>query len=71
MTYTSKSFRKNNYFTLYDNNENLICYFENYQELTKYTKLRIQDIVKFFKNSNDYIKITIQKKEYKLYTFCD
>ena len=71
MSYSSKSFKQKNFFILYDEKDNLICYFDNFTELKKYTKLRIQDIVKKFKKTKQFIKITIEKKEYKLYTYID
>ncbi len=71
MTYSSKEFRKRNYFTLYDENDNLICYFNNYDELKKTYKRALRNIVIEFKKTKDFIKITINQKEYKLYTFCD
>ena len=71
MSYSSKSFKQKNFFILYDEKDNLICYFDNFTELKKYTKLRIQDIVKKFKQTKEFIKITIEKKEYKLYTYID
>ncbi len=71
MTYTTESFRKKNYFAIYDEKDNLIQYFDNYKELSKYYKRELKKIVYDLKKAKDFIKITIDKKEYKLYTFCD
>lgn len=71
LIYTTKEFKKRNYFTLYDEKENLICYFDNYRELEKKVNQPLWRIIQQFKKTKKFIKITINKKEYKLYTFCD
>lgn len=70
MKYTSKDFRKNNAFVLYDMNDNLICYFDNFNELSKIIGLQLRNIVINFKESkNNCICVVLDNKFYKLYTF--
>ena len=69
MRFNSKDFRQNNYFVLYDLEDNLICYFDNFEELSKYTSRPLKKIVFAFNQLCDYIRITIDNREYKLYTF--
>lgn len=71
MTYSTKSFKERNYFVLYDENDNFIQYFDNTEELKKSYKRELKKIVYDLKKAKDFIKITINQKEYKLYTFCD
>ena len=71
MRLNSKSFKKNNYFVLYDLNDELICYFDNYNELSKYLKQRLHDLVYEYNRYNtNVITIIIDEKKYKLATFC-
>lgn len=51
--------------------DTIVCYFDNCDELLKYTKRPVKKIVYSFNCANDFIVITIDKKEYKLYTFVD
>lgn len=67
--FTSKDFRKNNYFLLYDMSDRLICYFDNFEELSKYTNLSCSQLVYLFNHSLGFINIDLQDKRYKLYTF--
>lgn len=69
MVYTSKEFRNNNYFILYDLSDNCICYFDNFNELSKYIDLRLADLVRSFKKHLEYAPIVINNALYKLYTF--
>ena len=70
MTYTSKAF-KNYDFILYDLNDEIVCYFNSYKELLKFTNYDICHIVWLFKRINsDVITIVINEKKYKLATFC-
>ena len=71
MTYTTKAFKKRNFFVIYDENDNFIQYFDNAEELKKSYKRELKKIVYDLKKTKDFIKITIDKKEYKLYTYCD
>lgn len=71
MKYNSKTFKEQNYFILYDDNDNVLCYFENFDELKKLFNYRLSDIVYQFNKSDGFINVDIEKKRYKLYTFCD
>jgi len=71
LKFTSKKFKKENYFTLYDENDNIICYFDNFKELSKYTKVPMKMLVFKFNNSTGFINIKIEKTKYKLYTYKD
>ena len=71
MSYTTKDFRKNNYFVLYDMNDNLICYFDNYKELANYTRRPLKKIAFSFSKLVDFIYIVIDNQRYKLYTYVD
>ncbi len=71
MQFTSKSFRSNNYFVLYDSNDEIICYFNNFDELLKYVNYRLSDLVhEYNRNNTNVISIIIDNKKYKLATFC-
>lgn len=71
MKFNSKDFKKNNYFVLYDNKDNIICYFNNYEELSKYINYTARKLVyEFnFRNTN-VINIIIDNKKLRLATFC-
>lgn len=71
MSYSSKAFKNNNYFILYDLNDEVVCYFDNSDELLKHVNYDICHIVWLFKRINSYIiPIVIDGKKYKLATFC-
>lgn len=71
MNYTSKKL-KNNYFILYDEKDNIISYFENGNELSEKLNKNFWRITENFKKTTkNFIKIIIEKKEYKLYTYVD
>ena len=71
MCYKSKTFKEKNYFILYDLSDNIICYFDNFKELSKYINYRLSDLVhEFNRNSTDSITIVIDNTKYKLATFC-
>lgn len=71
MRYNSKDFFKNNYFVLYDNNDNLLYYFDSFVELSKIFNYRLSDLVyQFNRNNSNIITIIINNKKYKLATFC-
>lgn len=69
----TKDFRKNNYFTLYDDEDNFICYFDNFNELSKIINYNASDLVKSFNRYaiDNFINIIIDNRKYKLYTFVD
>ena len=71
MRFNSKDFRQNNYFVLYDLEDNLICYFDNFEELSKYINYRCSALVYEFNHSNDFVQVIIKNEKYKLYTFVD
>ena len=71
MKYNSKNFRKNNYFVLYDKNDEIVCYFDNFEDLSKYINHRLSDLIyKYNKGNSNVINIVIDKKEFQLATFC-
>ena len=71
--YRSKDFRVNNHFILYDDFDNIICYFDNFKELSKYFNYRLSDIVRNYNKYgiDDMIKININNCRYNLFTFID
>ena len=67
----SKSVRQNNYFVLYDVNDEVVCYFNDFNELLKYINYRLSDLVHEYNRYNtNIITITIDNKKYKLATYC-
>ncbi len=71
MSYTSKDFRNNNFFVLYDLNDEVVCYFDDFNELSRYINFRLCDLVRNYKVSNsNVITIIIDNKKFKLATFC-
>ena len=70
MSYSSKVLQ-NSDFVLYDLNDEIICYFKNFTELSRYINYKVYDLAYKFKNHNsNVIKIIIDEKEYKLAFFC-
>jgi len=67
----SKQLKNDNYFVLYDLNDNIVCYFDNFKELSKHINYTTRKLAyQFnFRNTN-IIKIIIDEKELKLATFC-
>ena len=73
MKYKTKDFRKNNHFVLYDLNDEIICYLDNWEELhNKYLKnYAIRNLVfEYNRNNTDIITIVIDKQKLRLATFC-
>jgi len=68
---TSKLFRSC-YFVLYDENDDVVCYLEDVNELLSLINTnRINNIVsRLVKNNHNFTNVTIKDKEYKLYVFC-
>lgn len=62
---STKEFKKC-YFVIYDLNDNIICYLDNYREIYRYTDLRISDIAKRY--NNGYL-LNIGRKFYILKAF--
>ena len=72
MKLTSKDFRLNRFFVLYDNNDNIVLFIDSTKELINVYKNKVKEIVRKFNNSNDnYITVIIDGTTYKLYTFTD
>jgi hypothetical protein len=71
LNYNSKTFRKENYFILYDLNDNIICYYDNFSELSSILNYRLSDLVhEYNRNKTDNIIVIINNVKYKLATFC-
>lgn len=70
LKFTSKK-SVNNYFVLYDSNDEVVCYFDNFEELSKYVKYRYRDLVYEFNiKKTNVIKVIIDNKKYELAIFC-
>lgn len=70
MKFKSKDF-KNNSFILYDLEDNIICYFDNYDELSKYINYTPRKLAYEYNFRNtDIINIVIDNKKLRLATFC-
>jgi len=71
LCYNSKTFKKNNYFVLYDLNDEVVCYFDNFKELSNHINQRLYDLVYEYNRQNtNVITIIINEKKFKLATFC-
>lgn len=71
MNFNSKTFKENNYFVLYDLNDNIICYFDDFYELSKYLDYQLRNLVyQYNATASNIITVIIQKRKYKLATFC-
>lgn len=71
MKYKTKDFKNNNYFVLYDLNNEIICYFDNFKELSKYINYTPRKLAYEFNFRNkSIIDIMIDNKKFKLATFC-
>lgn len=71
MGYKSKTFKENNYFILYDLSDNIVCYYDNFKELSKIINYRLCDLVhEYNRNCTNCITIIIDNTKYKLATFC-
>lgn len=70
MTYRSKTFKNENFFVLYDINDNIVSYFDNFEELSKVLKYELRNLVYEYNHRNkDIITVIIGKKKFKLATF--
>lgn len=70
MKYFTKQVRKNNFFVLYNSDEQVVCYFDNFEELSKYINYKLNDLVhEFNRNNTDIINIIIDNKKYELAIF--
>lgn len=71
MNYHSKTFRNNNYFILYTQDDQIICYFDNFEELSKHLNYRLSNLVNLYNiHKSNIINIEIDNKRLKLATFC-
>lgn len=71
MNFNSKLFRNNNYFVLYDLDDNIICFYENFAELSKILVYQLRNLVfEYNRNKTNIITVIIDNKKYKLATFC-
>ena len=71
MKLNSKEFKKNNYFVLYDFNDEVVSYFDIFKELSNHLKQRLYDLVyEYNRNNTNIITIIIDNKKYKLATYC-
>lgn len=68
---SSKLFREICYFVLYDKNDIPVCYFDNFEELTKNINYTSSKLVYRFNKYGNSIKIVIGNQFYKLYRFTD
>lgn len=70
MKYRSKTFKNDNFFVLYDTNDNIVSYFDNFEDLSKILKYALRDLVhQYNRNNTDIITVIIGNKKYKLATF--
>ena len=70
MKYRSKTFKNDNFFVLYDTNDNIVSYFDNFEDLSKILKYALNDLVhQYNRNNTDIITVIIGNKKYKLATF--
>lgn len=59
------------YFVVYDYNDNIVCYFDDFNELKRYLpNYRDRDIRRrFLKSKENFINIIIENTIYKVYKF--
>lgn len=71
MSYKSKTFKKNNYFVLYDLDDNIICYYDSFDDLFKDLGYRLAALVfEYNRYKTNIINVIMDNKKYKLATFC-
>ena len=71
MCYSSKQLKNNNYFILYDMNDNVICYFDNYNELSKHINYTPRKLAyEYNSRKKSIITVKIDNKNLRLATFC-
>lgn len=57
---------------MYDLNDNLVNYFDNFEELSKIFNMRLAELVYKYSNSLfDYVVIVSYDRKYKLFTYTD
>ena len=71
MNYKSKTFKNDNFFVLYDLNDNIICYYDNFKDLSRFLSYELRNLVyQYNSHKSNIITIEIDNKKYKLATFC-
>ena len=71
MNFKSKTFKKDNFFVLYDLNDDIVCYFDNFEDLSRTFSYELRNLVYQYNNhKSNIINIEIDNKKYKLATFC-
>ena len=71
MEYNEKLIKDNGYFILYDQNDNIKKFFEDYKELENYFKKPLWRFNEYFRKNNGKMEIQTQKELLKLYAFYD
>ncbi|MDD5826604.1 MAG: hypothetical protein PUD25_02420 [Bacilli bacterium] len=68
--YKSKTFKNENFFVLYDMNDNIISFYDSFAELSKILNYELRNLVfQYNKSHSDIITIIIENKKYRLATF--
>lgn len=57
------------YFVVYDNNDNVICYIDTLEELSSFTNV-IKRNLKYRLKNNDFISVKVDKQLLNVYKFC-
>ncbi len=57
------------YFVVYDDNDNVVCYISNLLELSTFTGKPVRKLKYRFKN-NDFISVIVDKTTFDVYKFC-
>ena len=55
----------------YDLNDNVVCYFDNFAELSKIINYPSWKLARRFEIFGNLINVTIDNKDYKLFATCD
>lgn len=72
MKYKTKEFKKDNYFILYTLDDYILCYFDNFKELSKIFNYKANDLVhEFNRHETDRLIIVVNNAKYRLVTFVD
>ena len=70
MNFKIKKFKKDNYFVLYNLSDDIVCFFDNFNELSKYISYSLRDLIhEYNKHNTNTLNIIIDNKKYKLVTF--
>ena len=60
--------RLSNYFVLYDMDDMIICYFDDFEELSKCINYNVNQLFSLFNRYGNLIHIEIGNHKYKLFT---